>query len=123
MATVLIVDDANIMRMNMKKMMEKLGHEVVDEAVDGYDAIQKYEKLNPDFVTMDITMPEVNGIEDGIEAVKQIVIKDPRAKVVMVTSHGEQNKVMSAVKNGASNYLIKPIKFSKLEEVLNKLLS
>ena len=122
MATVLIVDDAAIMRINIKKMLEKLGHEVIGEAVDGHDAIQQYEKLDPDFVTMDITMPEVNGVGDGIEAVKQIRLHDYKAKIIMVTSHGEQNKVIKAIQNGASNYLLKPIKYDKLEEVINKLL-
>jgi len=121
MATVLIVDDAAIMRINIRKMLEKLGHKVVGEAVNGHDAIQQYEKLNPDFVTMDITMPEINGIGDGIEAVRQIRLSDYKAKIIMITSHGEQKKVISAIQNGASNYLLKPIIYEKLEEVVNKL--
>ena len=122
MATVLIVDDAAIMRVNIRKMLEKLGHEVVGEAENGAESIEMYEKLQPDFVTMDITMPEVKGIKDGIDAVKGIRSFDYKAKIIMVTSHGEQDKVIRAIQNGASNYLLKPVKFDKIEEILSKLL-
>ena len=121
MATVLIVDDATIMRIQMKKMLEKLGHEVIGEAKNGVESVTQYEKLNPDFVTMDITMPNVGGVEDGIEATRRITQFDYKAKVIMVTSHGEQDKVIRAIQNGASNYILKPVKIEKLEETINKL--
>lgn len=121
MAKVLIVDDATIMRINMRKMLEKLGHEVIGEAKNGAEAVTEYEKLNPDFVTMDITMPNVGGVEDGIEATRRIAQYDYKAKIIMITSHGEQDKVIRAIQNGASNYILKPVKFEKLEEVVNKL--
>ena len=119
MATALVVDDAKIMRANVKKMLMKLGYDVV-EAGDGAEAIKMYEKHNPTFVTMDITMPEVGGIKDGIEAVEEIMKINPKAKIIMVTSHGEQDKVIRAIKAGALNYILKPIKFEKLEEVIMK---
>lgn len=121
MAKVLIADDATIMRINLKKMLEKMGHEVVAEAVNGKEAVDLYEKEKPDFVTMDITMPSVGEVEDGIEATKQIHEYDKNAKIIMVTSHGEQDKVIRAIQNGASNYILKPIKYEKLEEIVEKL--
>ena len=123
MAKVLIVDDAAIMRINIKKMLEKMGHEVISEAENGFVAIDKYKLLHPDFVTMDITMPSVNDVHDGIDATTEIVKYDNQAKIIMVTSHGEQDKVIRAIQNGASNYILKPIKYEKLEEAVNKLLN
>jgi len=119
MATALVVDDAKIMRANVKKMLMKLGYDVV-EAGDGAEAIKMYEKHSPTFVTMDITMPEIAGIKDGIDAVEEIMKINPKAKIIMVTSHGEQDKVIRAIKAGALNYILKPIKFEKLEEVIMK---
>ena len=121
MATVLVVDDATIMRINMKRILEKLGHEVIGEAKTGAESIEQYENLKPDFVTMDITMPDEGGIKDGIEATKKIKEMDKDAKIIMVTSHGEQTKVIQAIQNGASNYLLKPLGAEKLEEVIEKL--
>jgi two-component system chemotaxis response regulator CheY len=122
MATVLIVDDAKVMRINIRKMLEELGHEVVAEAETGYRGIEKYKEELPDIVTMDITMPAEQGIADGIEAAKGIIDFHPAAKIIMVTSHGEQDKVIRAIQQGASNYLLKPIQIEKLEEVINKAL-
>jgi len=119
MALALVVDDAKIMRANVKKMLEQLGYETI-EAENGAEAISMYEKYNPDFVTMDITMPEVEGIKNGIEAVEEIIKIDYQAKIIMVTSHGEQDKVIKAIKAGAMNYILKPIRFEKLEEVVMK---
>ena len=121
MANVLIVDDAKIMRLNLKIILEKLGHQVISEAQNGFEAIEKYKVTKPDFVTMDVTMPSINGINDGIDAVGEIIKYDKDAKIIMVTSHGEQDKVIKAIQNGASNYVLKPIKQDKLEEIINKL--
>jgi two-component system chemotaxis response regulator CheY len=121
MAKILIVDDAKIMRMSIKNMLNDLGHKVIGEASSGYSAIEEYKRLKPDIVTMDITMPQENDIADGIEAVKQIMAFDKNAKIVMITSHGEQEKVIKAIQSGASNYLLKPIKMDRLKEVLDKL--
>jgi two-component system, chemotaxis family, chemotaxis protein CheY len=121
MAKILIVDDAKIMRMSIKNMLNDLGHKVIGEADSGYSAIEEYKRLKPDIVTMDITMPQENDIADGIEAVKQIMAFDKNAKIVMITSHGEQEKVIKAIQSGASNYLLKPLKMDRLKEVLDKL--
>jgi len=122
MAKALIVDDAKIMRISLKKIIENLGHEVVGEADSGYMAIEQYKVLKPDFVTMDITMPAVEGIADGIEAVKEIMKIDKNAKIIMITSHGEQDKVIKAIQGGASHYILKPIDTNKVKDVLDKVL-
>ena len=129
MAKVLVVDDSKIMRVNVKRMLEKLGHEVVGEAEDGFSSVAKYEETTPDFVTMDITMPEktgkINGeevtVKDGIDAVECIKKIDSNAKIIMVTSHGEQDKVLRAIKNGAKGYLLKPIKEEEMKTKIDKL--
>ena len=123
MAKILVVDDAKIMRMNIKKMLTSLGHEVIAEAASGHEAIELYGKHADeiDLTTMDITMPMDQGIEDGIAAVEHIIEIDPTAKIIMVTSHGEQQKVIKAIQAGASNYLLKPIQMDKLTDALAKL--
>ena len=122
MKKVLIVDDATIMRHLVKKIVEELGYQVAGEAGDPQEAIDKYKKLRPDIVTMDITMPQVNGIEDGIAATKKILKLDMDAKIIMVTSHGEKDKVIHALKAGAMGYILKPIKKEGLEEAFLKAL-
>lgn len=128
MAKVMVVDDAKVMRIHLGNMLKKLGHEIIAEAESGAQAVQMYKKHKPQIVTMDITMPcetstgDFEQIKDGIEAVKRIILEFPEAKIVMVTSHGEQEKVIKAIQSGASNYLLKPIDIHKLEEVINKLL-
>ena len=104
-------------------MLASLGHEVICEAASGFEAIEVYKKHQDEIelVTMDITMPMDQGIEDGIEAVKHIIAFDSNAKIIMVTSHGEQAKVIKAIQSGASNYLLKPIQLDKLTDALDKL--
>jgi len=121
MAKVLIVDDAKIMRITIRKIIEGLGHTVIGEASSGYEGVEQYKLLKPDFVTMDITMPAEQGITDGIEAVKEIMKIDKAAKIIMITSHGEQNKVIQAIQSGASNYILKPLQSEKLAEIISKL--
>jgi len=121
MVTVMVADDSKIMRFSITKLLQELGCKVIAEAVDGHDAIQKYQEFKPDLVTMDITMPEVNGITDGIMAVDEIIKFDPLAKIVVITSHGEQSKVVEAIKNGALGYLLKPVGKDKIEDLLLKL--
>ncbi len=122
MANFLVADDAKIMRMNLCKMLTDLGHNIIAEAKDGNEAVALYKRHQDeiDIVTMDITMPEVNGIEDGIMAAINIIKLNPLAIIVMVTSHSDQRKVLRAIKAGAANYLVKPISKQKLEEVINK---
>lgn len=121
MAKVMIVDDAKIIRITIKKQLEQLGHEVVASIENGYEAILEYEKCKPDLVTMDITMPVVNGIKNGIDALTQIMKIDPEAKVIMITSHGEQRLVMEAISKGSKGYILKPITKDKLENLLLKI--
>lgn len=112
----MIVDDSMVVRKSLKKLLEELGHEVVHESEDGRDAVQRYSKIKPDLVTMDITMPVLN----GILALKEIMLQDKEAKIIMVTSHGEEELVMDAVSFGAIGYILKPITKEKIEKVLTK---
>jgi len=123
MANFLVVDDANIMRIRLKRALEALGHSVVAEAETAYDAIMEYKKHknNIDVVTMDITMPMKNRIKDGIVAVREILKIDKNAKIIMITSHGEEQKVIEAIKAGALHYILKPFQEDKLKEVLEKI--
>lgn len=122
MAKVLVVDDIAIMRFTIKGQLQKLGHTVVAEASNGYDAISQYKRYLPDLVTMDITMPAENGIKNGIEAVKLIREFDPNAKIVMITSHGEEKLVIEAVGFGAKGYILKPITEDKIKTIFRKIL-
>lgn len=106
MIRVLIVDDAAFMRMAIKNILVKNGFEVVAEAENGVEALKKYQDTKPDIVTMDITMPEMNGLE-ALKAIRQY---DSKAKVVMVSSMGQDNLVREAVINGSRSFIIKPYK-------------
>jgi len=98
-------------------MFEKSNYEVVGEAANGAIAVKLYKEFRPDFVTMDITMPEMT----GIEALKKIKAFDPSAKVIMVTALGQEGMVKEAIMSGAKNYLVKPFTEERLLEVLDKL--
>jgi len=117
MAKILVTDDAAFMRMQLKDILTKLGHEVVGEAENGKVSIQKYEELRPDLVTMDITMPEMN----GIEAVKAIKENHPEAVIIMCSAMGQQSMVLEAIKAGAKDFLVKPFTKERIEEALIKL--
>lgn len=114
---ILIVDDAKIMRVNLIRSIESIGHKVIAEANDGKSSITAYEKYKPDLVTMDITMPDM----DGITAVKKIKEIDPQLNAIMVTSHGQEPMVMNALKAGAKGYILKPISAEKLKEAIGKI--
>lgn len=117
MKTVLVVDDAAFMRVTIKNMLVKNGYEVVGEAENGKVAINKYHELNPDIVTMDITMPEM----DGLEALKTIMQIDPNANVIMLTAMGQQGMVKEAVVSGAKGFIVKPFKEDTVFAALAKL--
>lgn len=102
---VMIVDDSMIMTQKLKLVLSELGHEVVRICKDGPDAIRDYPLVKPDLVTMDITMPGM----DGIEAMKAILADHPRARVIMVTSHGQEAMVVRALDAGALGYVLKPV--------------
>ena len=114
---VVIVDDAQFMRMMLKGIVEKNGCQVIGEAGNGLEGVEKYKMLQPDIVLMDITMPEM----DGITALKKILEIDSSAVVVMVSAMGQQNNVMEAIVSGAKNFIVKPFKEETIADVLSKL--
>ena len=117
MARVLIVDDAAFMRISIKNMLTKNGYEVVGEAENGLVAVEMYKELQPDIVTMDITMPEMT----GLEALKEIVKLDPQSKVVMVSAMGQEAMVRDAIVSGAKGFIVKPFKEDGIIAALKKL--
>lgn len=118
MARILVVDDSTVMRKNLCTILMENGHEVVGEAVDGSEAVLLYSELKPDLVTMDITMPRMN----GVEAVNYIIKNDKNAKIIVISALNQKQLVFEALKNGAKHYVIKPIDPVKflgiVEEVL-----
>ena len=118
MARVLIVDDAAFMRMMIKDILEKNGYEIAGEAANGVIAVEMYNKEKPDVVTMDITMPDM----DGIEAVKNIRANDPNAKIIMCSAMGQQSMVMDAIKAGAKDFIVKPFQADRVLEAVKKVL-
>ncbi|CAN7616595.1 response regulator [Paenibacillus sp. LjRoot153] len=116
MAKILIVDDAAFMRMMLKDILTKGGHEVVGEAENGLVAIQKYQELKPDIVTMDITMPEM----EGVEAVKEIKKKDANAKIVMCSAMGQQGMVVQAIQAGAKDFIVKPFQGDRVLDAIRR---
>lgn len=104
MSKVLIVDDSRTSRKILKGILEGAGHEVVGEAVDGQDGVDKYKELAPEVVTLDITMP----VLDGLGSLAEIKKIDPGARVIMVTAAGQQNKMVEAIKLGAAEFVTKP---------------
>ena len=120
MKKVLIVDDASVVRLMIKKALKEGDFEIVGEAVNGIDALTKYKELRPDIVTMDITMPEV----DGIQATKDIIAFDENAKVVIMSGIEQKEMLWQAIKAGAASYIVKPFEndrvLSTLKEVIGK---
>ena len=106
MKTVLIVDDAAFMRVSIKNMLSKNGYDIIGEASDGAEGLRKFAELKPDVVTMDITMPEM----DGLQALKEIIKSDPKANVIMVSAMGQESMVRDAVMAGAKGFIVKPFK-------------
>lgn len=111
---VLIVDDTLFMRNNLAKLIRDHGWQVVAEAENGLKAVEAYRTHRPDVVTMDITMPEL----DGIGAVRQIMAFDPKAKIVMCSAMGQQNLVVEAVRAGAKDFVVKPFQKERVLEAL-----
>ena len=111
---VMIVDDSGLTVKKMAKLLEELGHEVAAVATTGRQAVDDYPNIAPDMVAMDITMPELN----GIEATRLIMAADPVARVIIVTSHGQEQMVMDAIEAGAKGYILKPVKLDKLRDTL-----
>ncbi len=116
MTKVLIVDDAAFMRMVLRNMLTTHGFEIVGEGENGEKGVERYKELRPDVVTMDITMPEM----DGITAVKEIMKFDPAAKVIMCSAMGQQAMVLDAIKAGAKDFIVKPFQEDRVLEALNR---
>ncbi|RDI47447.1 response regulator [Falsibacillus pallidus] len=116
---ILIVDDAAFMRMMVKDILTKNGFEVVAEAADGSQAVEKYKELKPDLVTMDITMPEM----DGITALKEIKKIDGNAKIIMCSAMGQQAMVIDAIQAGAKDFIVKPFQADRVIEAIQKTLA
>jgi len=115
--TVLVVDDAAFMRMMIRDILAKEGY-VIHEAVNGRDAVEKYAELQPDLVTMDITMPEMS----GLEALRAIRASDSAARVLMVSAMGQQKMIVEALESGAMDFLVKPFQPTKVLETVKKCL-
>ncbi|GAB3068768.1 response regulator [Virgibacillus ainsalahensis] len=118
MAKILITDDAAFMRMQLKDILTRLGHEVIGEAENGKDAIKKYQELRPELVTMDITMPQMN----GVEAVREIKKLDPCVKIIMCSAMGQQALVVEAIQAGAKDFIVKPFTPERIGEAIEKLI-
>ena len=118
MAKILIVDDAAFMRKVIKDTLSKSGYTDLYEAVDGADAVEKYNEIQPDLVLMDITMPNM----DGLEALKTIRGKDGNANVVMCSAMGQESMVIDAVRSGAKDFIVKPFKPDRVLKTVNTIL-
>ncbi len=117
MAKVLVVDDAAFMRMQIKQILTANGHEVIAEAKNGREAIEKYVATKPDVVTMDITMHEM----DGIEALKAIMKINKNAKVIMCTAMGQERMILDAINAGARDFIVKPFQPDRVLEAIDKI--
>jgi two-component system chemotaxis response regulator CheY len=118
MARVLVVDDAAFMRKMVGDALAKGGHEVVGEAANGLEAIERYQALRPEVTTLDITMPE----KDGLAALKEIIAVDPGAKVVMCSALGQESKVLESIKLGAKDFVVKPFQADRVLSAIDKAL-
>jgi len=119
MKRVLIVDDASVVRLMIKKVLLQGDFEIVGEAVNGIDALSKYKELKPDLVTMDITMP----VADGIQATKDIIAFDENAKIVMLSGIDQKEMLWKAIKAGAASYIVKPFENDRILSTLNEVLN
>ena len=117
-ARVLVVDDAAFMRMMIRDILVKNGYEVAGEAANGSEAVNKYQELRPDVTTMDITMPEM----DGITAVREIRKVDPNARIIMCSAMGQQAMVLDAIQAGARDFIVKPFQEDRVIDAIKKVL-
>ncbi len=118
MANILIIDDSRTSRRILRGILEEAGHTVAGEGMDGEDGYLKYKELRPDLVTLDITMPKL----DGIEALQLIRKYDENAQVVMITAAGQKEKMIQAVKHGAAEFITKPYEPDMVKDVIEKVL-
>jgi two-component system chemotaxis response regulator CheY len=118
-ARILVCDDSAFMRMMLKRILIENGHEVIAEAGDGRQAVQLFRQFKPDLITMDITMPKM----DGIEAVKIIHEENPLVRIIMVTAIGQRAVITEALKAGASDFIVKPFDASQVMETIDKIIN
>ena len=118
MATILLADDLAFIKMVQKEILAKKGYQVIGEASDGIEVIEKYKKLNPDVVIMDITMPRMDGL-NALKAIKQI---DPNARVIVCSALGQQKLIIEAIKIGAKDFIVKPFDPERLSAAIQKAL-
>jgi two-component system chemotaxis response regulator CheY len=119
MARVLVVDDAAFMRKLVTDALVKAGHEVIGEAANGVEAVASYQALKPDLATLDITMPE----KDGLTALREIIAIDPAARVIMCSALGQESKVLESIKAGARDFVVKPFQAERVLEAVGKALA
>jgi two-component system chemotaxis response regulator CheY len=119
MARVLVVDDAAFMRKMVTDALTKGGHEVVGEAANGNEAVERYRELRPEVTTLDITMPD----KDGLAALEEIIGLDPAARVIMCSALGQESKVLQSIKIGAKDFIVKPFKADRVVGAVDKALT
>jgi two-component system chemotaxis response regulator CheY len=119
MARILVVDDAAFMRKMVTDALTKGGHEVIGEAGNGAEAVEQYQTLKPDLTTLDITMPE----KDGLSALRDIMAMDPSAKVIMCSALGQESKVLESIKLGAKDFVVKPFQPDRVLDAVGKALA
>ncbi len=119
MARVLVVDDAAFMRKMVSDALAKAGHEVIGEAANGQEAVDRFQDLRPDLTTLDITMPE----KDGLTALGEIMAIDPAARVIMCSALGQETKVLESIKLGAKDFVVKPFQPDRVKEAVAQALA
>jgi two-component system chemotaxis response regulator CheY len=119
MARVLVVDDAAFMRKMVSDALVRGGHDVVGEAGNGFEALDRFQELRPDLTTLDITMPE----KDGLTALREIISIDPSAKVIMCSALGQESKVLESIKLGAKDFVVKPFQPDRVLDAVAKALA
>jgi two-component system chemotaxis response regulator CheY len=119
MARILVVDDAAFMRRMVIDVLQTGGHEVIGEGANGIEAVKRYQELRPDVMTLDITMPE----KDGLTALRELIAIDPGAKVVMCSALAQESKVLEAVKAGAKDFIAKPFQAQRVLTAIEKVVS
>jgi len=117
-ATILIADDLSFMRMIQREILSERGYTIVGEASDGIEAVRKYQSLNPDLVLLDITMPNMN----GLEAMRRIFTINPKARVIMCSALGQQNLIVEAIRAGVKDFIVKPFKPERILSAIDKAL-
>lgn len=117
MKKILVVDDAKVVRMVVSQILKRNGYQVIGEATNGREALEKYKALKPDAVTMDITMPEV----DGIQGLKDIIAYDKQAKVIMISALDQHDALAEAIRNGATDYVVKPFEDDRMISALHEI--